>query len=350
MCGAKVKEPLSARDIRIFQSVIREYILTAEPVSSRKIARHYGLNLSPATIRNVMADLEDMGFLYQPHTSAGRVPTNRGFRLYVDSIVASTELSLPSKHAIEEKYRKASGELSSLMRETSRILSEFSHGTGIVMAPRFIDRVFRRIDFVLLRKGQILAVFVSQTGLVQNTVIELEEIAVTQDDLDKFSRYLNEILGGLTLRQVRQKILQEMREEENRYDAICYRALQLGQTVLSADYEAEVYVEGQDNLLDYPELAKAPKFKVLLNAFEKKSILLTILDKAMDAEGLHIVIGPENELQEMEDISFVLSPYAREQDILGSLGVVGPTRMNYLTIVPIVDYIAKVLSDHLKAL
>lgn len=345
-----MKEALTARDLRIFQSIIREYILTAEPVSSRRIAKNYGLGVSPATIRTVMADLEDMGFLYQPHTSAGRVPTGRGFRLYVDSIGENTELSISNKHAIEEKYRNTSGEFSALMRETSRILSEFSHGTGIVMAPRFIDTLFRRIDFVFLRRGQILAIFVSQAGLVQNKVIELEEVAVSQDDLDKFSRYLNEILGGLTLREVRQKIEQEMREEKNRYDIICYRALQLGQTALATDYEVEVYVEGQDNLLDYPELTKAPKLKALLSAFEKKSILLAILDKAMENEGMHIVIGPEHELREMEDISFVLSTYAREQHILGSLGVIGPTRMNYLTIVPMVDYIAKVLSGFLKEL
>lgn len=150
------------------------------------------------------------------------------------------------------------------------------------------------------------------------------------------------------MREVRHKIDKELREEKNRYDTLCYRALQRGHSVLATDYEADVYMEGRDNLLDYSELARAPTPKALLGAFEGKSILLAILDKAMENEGMHIVIGPENELQEVEDIRFVLSSYAREQQILGSLGVIGPTRMNYLTIVPMVDYIATVVSDRVR--
>lgn len=343
-----MKEILNQRNRLIFQSIIYEYILTARPVSSRSIAKKYGLNLSPATIRNVMADLEDFGYLYQPHTSAGRIPTDRGFRFYVDTILGNRELSLQKKEAIQEKYQKATGEIPGLMKETSKILSEFSHGTGVVMAPKFIDTIFRQIDFVLLRKDQILAVFVSQSGLVQNKVIEMDEETISQDDLGKYSRYLNEILSGLTLRKVRQKLVEEIKKEKNIYDRLFFKALKIGQSAFGGEQEVEVYVGGQDNLLDYPELATTEKMRALLKAFEEKSILLKILDKAMDNEGLQIFIGSENDLQDMEGLSFILSSYPRDRGVLGSLGVVGPTRMNYYNIIPIVDYIAKLLTNHLE--
>ena len=341
-------EVLTDRDKKIFASVIREYILTAEPVSSRKVAKKYNLDLSPATIRNVMADLEEMGFFFQPHASSGRVPTDKGFRFYVDTLLTKWELPVKKQEAIKEKYRKTSMRFSNLMKETSKILSEFSHGTGIVMAPKFFDTIFRRIEFVLLKKGEILAIFVSQSGLLQNKVIKMEEENITQDDLEKYSRYLNEILSGLTLREVRCKILSEMRKEQIIYNKLLSRALRLGKSALEYNREVEVYVEGQTNLLDWPEFTEIARMKALFRAFEEKTILLKILDKALEHKGLQIFIGSENELREMEDCSFILSSYSRDMNVLGTLGVMGPTRMNYYNIVPVVDYIAKLLTDYLE--
>jgi len=339
---------LTSRDKKIFTSVIHEYILTAEPVSSRKIAKKYNLDLSPATIRNVMADLEELGYFCQPHTSAGRVPTEKGFRFYVDTLLENRELSLDTKEAIRRKYQNTSTKSADFLKETSKILSEFTRGTGIVMAPKFVDAVFRRIAFVLLGKGQILAIFVSQSGFAQNKVIEIEEENITKDDLEKYSRYLNETLSGLTLREVRYKILLEMRKEQNAYNNLLSRALRLGQSALESNREVEVYVEGQTNLLDFPEFAAIERMKSLFRTFEEKTILLKILDKALEHKGLQIFIGSENELQEMEDCSFILSSYSQDKNALGALGVMGPTRMNYNDIVPIVDYIAKLLSDRLE--
>jgi len=340
---------LTPREQKIFQSIVREYINSGEPVSSQKIAKKYRLNLSPATVRNVMADLEVKGYLYQPHTSAGRIPTNTGLRLFVNFFLENKKLSPQKKEAIREKYQNICREISTLMKETSKILSEFSHGTGVVLAPKFIDTVFRRIDFVLLNQRKILVIFVSQSGSVQNKVIEIDEENISQDDLDKYSRYLNEILNGLTLREVRQKIFDEMQKDRNKYDRLLINALKLGQSTFIESEEVEVYVEGQSNLLDYPEIARSQeKIRALLNAFEEKSILLKILDRAMENPGLQVFIGSDDELQEIEGLSFILSSYSRDQNILGSLGVVGPTRMNYFMIIPVVDYIAKLLSDHLE--
>jgi heat-inducible transcriptional repressor len=295
-----------------------------------------------------MADLEELGYFYQPHTSAGRVPTEKGFRFYVDTLLESRELPSDTKEAIRRKYQNTPATSADFLKETSKILSEFTHGTGIVMAPKFVDTVFRRIAFVRLGRGQILAIFVSQSGFVQNKVIEIEEENITKGDLEKYGRYLNEILSGLTLREVRYRILLEMRKEQNVYNKLLSRALRLGQSALESKSEVEVYVEGQTNLLDFPEFSEIERMKSLFRTFEEKTILLKILDKALEHKGLQIFIGSENELQEMEDCSFVLSPYSQEDNALGALGVMGPTRMNYHDIVPIVDYIAKLLSDRLE--
>ena len=342
-----MKELLNDRNRKIFSSIVQEYIINAEPVSSRKIAKKYSLDLSSATIRNVMADLEEAGFLSHPHTSAGRVPTDQGFRFYVNTILNNRELSLVSKEAIKEKYQKFSPEFSVLMQETSKILSEFSQGTGVVMAPKIVDTVFRGIEFVFLRKNQILAIFVSQSGLMQKKLIEIDEENISQDDLDKYSRYLNETLSGFTLKAVRHKILEEMKKEQNIYNELFSRALKMGQSVLGNDIEVEVYVEGQANFFNYPEFVEVEKMKTIFKTLEEKTILVNILDKAMENTGLQIFIGAENQLAELGNCSFILSSYSRDRNVLGALGVVGPTRMNYYYIIPVVDYIAKFLSNYL---
>lgn len=343
-----MKELLNNRNRKIFSSIVQEYIINAEPVSSRKIAKKYSLDLSSATIRNVMADLEEAGFLSQPHTSAGRIPTDQGFRFYVNTILNNRELSLVSKEAIKEKYQKFSPEFSVLMQETSKILSEFSQGTGVVMAPKIVDTVFRGIEFVFLRKNQILAIFVSQSGLMQKKLIEIDDQGISQDDLDKYSRYLNETFSGFTLKEIRYKISKEMEKEQNRYNKLLSRALKMGQSVLVNDMEVEVYIEGQANFLNYPEFAEVEKMKTIFKTFNEKTVLLTILDKAMENTGLQIFIGAENQLPELENCSFILASYSsRNRNVLGALGVVGPTRMNYYYIIPVVDYIAKFLSNYL---
>ncbi|HNR12519.1 MAG TPA: heat-inducible transcriptional repressor HrcA [Thermodesulfobacteriota bacterium] len=341
-------QSLTERDMHILTSVVREFILTAEPVSSRKIAIKYGVDLSPATIRTVMADLEDMGLLHQPHTSAGRVPTQAGLRLYVNSIMKYSELPSFQKEAIREKYQHVPLDISHLLRKTSKILSEFSQAAGLVLAPRIVDTVFKRIDFLRLRKDSILAIFISRTGLVQTKAIAISGDDLTQDDLDKASHYLNSVLTGLTLREVRRKILEEMEKEQIMYNRLLSCALRMGEAALKDEKEFDVYIEGQTTFLDYPEFATVEKMKAILKTLEEKSILVSILDKALEAEGVRIFIGSENEYPEVADCTFILSAFYREDAVLGSLGVIGPTRMNYLHNIPVVDYIAHMLSAYLN--
>ena len=336
-------ELLLERSTNILHAVINEYIFTGEPVGSRTISKKYNVDLSPASIRNIMADLEEMGFLHQPHTSAGRIPTDEGWRYYVDCILKVRKLTKQEKETIESGYQPLSLEITDVMKETSLLLSKISRYTGIVLAPKFDNSIFKHIEFIKLNKEQILAIFVSKAGAIHNRVIETEE-NLSQDELYKFTRYLNQILTNLTLREVREKIIDEMKKESNMYNRLLSRALKLSQKVFGNYSEDDIYIGGKCNIFDCPEFYDVEKMKTILRAFEEKSILIKLLDKAMGADGIQIFIGTESQFQEMEGCSIVISPYTWKDYALGTLGVIGPTRMNYCDIVPIVDYTAKMVS------
>lgn len=336
-------ETLLERSTKILHAIINEYILTGEPVGSRTISKKYNLDLSPASIRNAMADLEEMGLLSQPHTSAGRIPTDEGLRYYVDCILKVRELTKQEKQTIKSGYRPLNLEIIDVMKETSLLLSKISRYTGIVLAPKFNNRIFKHIEFIKLNENQILIVFVSKEGIIHNKVIQIEE-NLSQDELYKFTRYLNEILTGLTLREIREKIIDEMKKESNMYDRLLSRALKLSQKVFGNYPDDDIYIGGKCNIFDFPEFCDVEKMKTILRTFEEKNILIKLLDKAMEADGIQIFIGTESQFQEMEGCSIVTSPYTWKDYALGTIGVIGPTRMNYCDVVPIVDYIAKMVS------
>ncbi len=331
----------------VLESVILEYIKGGVPVGSRAIAKKYGLNVSPATIRNVMADLEDLGLLYQPHTSAGRVPTELGLRVYIDSIVKIQQLSALDRERIKRSYRGGASRIEGLLKETSKVLSSFSKQAGVVLTPRFSQTVFRRIEFVRLRSSMVMTILVSQAGIVHNMIFEIEE-DIAQDQLDKYGRYLNEMLQNLTLYQVKERLLELMKKEKVLFDRLLSRALEISQKALEQNVEeSELYIDGRTNLLDNPELADVEQLRRIFSAFEEKGKIIDLLDKSMSAEGVNIFIGSESELMDMESVSFITSPYASGDEVLGTLGVIGPTRMDYSRIIPLVDYTAKLLSKML---
>ncbi len=339
---------LNERFKKVLELIIMDYICSPEPVGSRTICKRYDIQLSPATIRNVMADLEDLGFLWQPHTSAGRIPTDKAFRFYVDEILSVQSLNQTEREKIRQKYRISQYDIPEVMRETSRILSGLSHHTGVVLTPKIASTIFKHIQFIRLSIDQILAVFVASTGAVQNRVIQMEG-NLSQDELDKISRYLNEMLEGLTLAQVRGKILKEMEGESITYDLLMKQALKLGYRAFSSQKENELYIEGKMNILDEPEFANIEKMKILVRAFEEKSLLITLLDKCLAGEGVQVTIGSENECSEMEGCSLVSSPYGRTDRTLGILGILGPRRMNYSWVIPLVEYTAELLTEMLES-
>ncbi|GAB7024964.1 heat-inducible transcriptional repressor HrcA [Geotalea toluenoxydans] len=339
-------EQLSPRGRQILEAIIEDYIVTAEPVGSRTITRRHPMSLSPATVRNVMSDLEEMGFLASPHTSAGRIPTDKAYRFYVNSLLSVRNIGRDEQEEILRRCSVTGKDMAEVLKETSRMLSSTSHYMGIVVAPRFDANVFRQIEFVKLGSRRLLAILVSQNGTVQNRIIEADE-DIPADDLVKMSNYLNDLLEGLTIAQVRSKLLQEMQSDKAKYDRFMARALALSTKTIDEDV-AEIFIEGQVNIFDQPEFADVAKMKEIFRTFEKKSTILQLFDRAIAAEGVQIYIGAESHLSDMPGMSLITSTYVTGQNTLGVLGVVGPTRMGYAKVIPIVDYTAKLVSRLLE--
>lgn len=341
-----MSEKLSDRGKLVLEAIIEDYIATAEPIGSRTISRKHSFSLSSATVRNVMSDLEEMGFLASPHTSAGRIPTEKAYRFYVDSLLEVKNFSHDDREDIRRRCQLTGKDIGEVLQETSRMLSATSHYMGIVIAPRFTANIFRQIEFVKLGNKRVLAILVSQNGSVQNKIIETdEEFAAT--DLLKMANYLNELLQGYTIDQVRRKLLEEMESEKIRYDAMLANALRLSEKTLE-DMDTQVFIEGQANILDQPEFADAARMKEIFRAVEKKSQLLELLDLSMVAEGVQIFIGAESHLYNMPGMSLITSSYMTGKNTLGVLGVIGPTRMGYAKVIPIVDYTAKLVTRLLE--
>ncbi|MCF8031493.1 MAG: heat-inducible transcriptional repressor HrcA [Desulfarculaceae bacterium] len=337
-------DDLSQRARLVLASVVATYIATAEPVGSRTISKQENVSFSAATIRNVMADLEGMGFLTQPHVSAGRIPTPDGMRFYVESILELDELDESVKQAIRSQLSGHQlNDLNDIFKATSRALSQISRQASLVAVPSPEQEVFRHMEFVRLAAGLILVVLVSKAGGVQNRIIEAEE-DISQEELDKYSRYLNDLLADLTLSQVKQRVAQEMAQERNRFDAVLSRALTLGKQALSSRSEGDLLVDGQSNLMDQPEFRDVVRLRGIFQAFEEKSTLLRLLDKALTAQGVRLLIGSESEQSELEGLSLVTSAYGDQDQPMGALGIIGPTRMDYSKVIPMVDFTARVVS------
>ena len=345
--GQEMNDNLSERSRQILEAIIDDYIRTAEPVGSRSVARRHGLALSPATVRNVMSDLEEMGFLSSPHTSAGRVPTDKAFRFYVDSLLQVGAIDQSQQEEIRRHYRRNGRDVGEILKETSRVLSSISHYIGIVITPRFTADIFRQIEFVKLCGRRILVILVSESGIVQNRIIE-SDADLDAEDLVRMSNYLNSLLKGLTISEVKRRIVREMENEKVLYDALLGRALRLSEQSLE-DSSADVFIEGQVNILEQPEFADVEKMKEIFRAFEEKSQLISLLDRCMNTDRVSIFIGAENFLSRMNRMSVVTAPYASGPNTIGVLGVIGPTRMGYDRVIPIVDYTARILSEILES-
>lgn len=339
---------LNARMKEILKMIVEDYIQTAEPVGSRTVSKKLESTLSPATIRNIMADLEELGLLYQPHPSAGRIPTERGLRYYIDHLLDIRELSKEEQERIRSDYLHHQLEGKELFREACRILSSSSHYLAVVWAPRMGMLVLQHIEFVKLKKHLILAILISSTGLVQNRIIEMEE-DLSQSELDHLSDYLNHLLTGLTLYEVREKLIEQMRIEKYTYDRLLEQAIKLGERALGSFDETDVFIEGRTNILQQPEFGNISIMSDLFRAFEEKATMVKLLDKCLQPKGVQISIGSESEIQEMEVCSLVTSTYGCKGRVWGALGVIGPRRMNYSKIIPLVDYSAKLLSQILES-
>ena len=333
---------LSERSKSILNAIISSYIATAEPVGSRTITKRYEMGISPATVRNIMADLEEMGYLLQPHISAGRVPTDKAYRFYIDMLLEVKALPKQQEEAINN-YPLPREDFHHLMQETSRLLSGLSHYCGVVMAPKPAETVYKHIEFIRLSGRKALAIFVSNSGIIHNRMISLDE-DLTQKELEQVSAFLNRELSGKTLNEIRARILALMEEDRNKYTKLLARLMHTWQdTVEEQSDEGELFVGGLSEMFNIPDFHDMARMKELFYAFEEKHRLLKLLDRAMDAEGVQVFIGSENPFFDMQGVSLVVASYKGEGNVVGTLGVIGPSRMPYNTVIPLVDCTAKVL-------
>ena len=338
---------LTSRQQEVLKAVIDDHIVTAEPIGSRTISRRYAFHLSPASIRNIMADLEELGCLAQPHTSAGRVPTDLGYRVYVDRLMQPEGVLPAEAQRIQEGVAARRAEAEEVLRDAGRLLADLTHYTCLVMAPRLQQDTFRRIDFVDLGRERLLVVFVSTSGLVHQKVVALED-PLSTEELGRISRYLNEVLEGKTLTEVRAFVLARMAEEKILYDRLLASALSLARKALEGEEETEVFVDGAVHFARQPEFADVEKMRAIFAAFEEQSKLVRILDGCLRNPQVTVMIGDEGPISVLTGVSLIASPYRVGGAVVGAVGLVGPTRMPYARMVPLVAYTATLVSQALS--
>jgi heat-inducible transcriptional repressor len=337
---------LDERKKSVLLEVVNDYIQKAEPVGSRSISKIHVEKLSPATIRNVMSDLEDMGYLRQPHPSAGRVPTDQGYQFYVDQL-------LNPQNFLEELEDQScdygNGNPQEVLETACSLLSKTTNQTGLVMLPAFSHTLFKHIEFIKVASGKALAVFYSDLGVLQNKIIPLEK-DITQEQLTSISNYLNKEFSGKTIQSIREEILFRFKNEREHYDQLMKKALDLSTRLFAEDIEeSSLLVEGALNLLDHPEFTgDLEKIKSLLITLEEKSKLVKLLDRCLKHDGMTILIGEENLDEEMEGCSLIAQNYQIGEEKLGSLAIFGPKRMDYKKIIGIVNQTAKTVSTLLS--
>jgi len=335
---------IGIRAKKVLHAVVSEYLATGDAVGSQTVARRYALEISPATVRSVMGDLENEGLLRHPHTSAGRIPTDRGLRLYVDTLLRVRSLSVSEKEDIRGRLGPAT-ELQEVMQRVTRLLRELSHLAVIVQAPRPESDAVSHVEFVRLREGQLLAVIATASGQIQNKLIPID-FPLSPGDLDRINNYLNGLVAGLTLDQMRGRVLQELdREREcSASDSVLARALALAAAVMPVAAAAgEILLDGQSNLV--AEAADLERARCVLRTLEEKDQIVKLLDRTLAAPGICVYIGAEANLADLSDISVVAASYGNDERPLGTIGVIGPSRMNYSRVIPLVDFTADVITE-----
>jgi heat-inducible transcriptional repressor len=337
------------RSLFLFRALVEHFIHDGQPVGSRTLARDTGLDLSPATIRNVMADLEDLGLLHSPHTSAGRVPTVKGYRLFVDSLLRVHSLNEAEVRRIAREMDPGEG-VQVLMERTSSMLSEITRLAGIVMLPRPAQKALRHIDFVSLSDNRILVIMVMSDQEIQNRIIHTAR-PFKAAELQQASGFLNAMYSGRDLQTVREDLLRELTRIKDDVQQIMQVAIEIAQKAFDSGSSGGDYVmSGQTNLMDVAELCDVEKLKKLFESFNRKRDILHLLEQAINARGVQIFIGEESGYEVLDNCSIVTSPYELDGQVLGVLGVIGPTRMDYERVIPIVDVTAKMLGSALNSL
>jgi len=340
-------DDLDSRAREVLREIIVQHVATGEAVSSRSLARSGRFQLSPASLRNVMADLEDLGYLQQPHTSAGRIPTDRGYRFFIDHLMRSRVLSSRDRETIDEEVRNAN-EIDEVLQSTSRLLSDLSDQVGVVFMPTLLQFAIRSMDFILVAENKIMCIIVGTNGVVVNKVVESHHI-FTREELEKISRYITTQFSGMTLDAIRRRLIRMTEEERAQHDEMLQKTISLGIVAVNdvAPVEHELYVEGTTSMLMKPEFANAFAMRKTMLALQERERLIELLNSCLTEDALQIIIGSETDFTQVHNFSLVARRYGAHAP-LGMVGIIGPMRMEYARMAPLVDYLSRALSRKIE--
>jgi len=339
---------LDPRAREVLREIVMQHISSGEAISSRTLAKCGRFDLSPASLRNVMADLEDLGYLQQPHTSAGRVPTDRGYRFFINHLMKSRSLTPREREEIDDQVTHAT-EMEDVLHQASALLSKLSDQVGVVFMPTIIQFAIRSMDFISVAESKILCVIVGINGVVVNKVIETRFV-FTRDELEKISRYITAEFSGATLDVIRRRLIRLTEQERAQHDQMLQKTISLGIEAVNdvAPLDHELYVEGAASILNKPEFADAVSLRKTFLALQEKEKLVEILESCLMADGLQILIGSESDFTQVHNFSIVARRYGTQAAPLGMVGIIGPMRMEYARMAPLVDYLGRALSRKIE--
>ena len=348
--SAETSNPIpNDRGQHLLRVLIQRYIRDGQPVGSRTLSKDAGLDLSPATIRNVMSDLEEMGLVSAPHTSAGRIPTPKGYRLFVDTLVRYQQPDEGEVRRIQAQIRGESDNPEGLIGAISSLLSDFTSMAGVVTVPRPPQVTLRQIEFLPLSENRILVILVVNDREVQNRILHTER-DYSSSDLQHAQNYINEHYAGIDLAQVRSKLLEDLDSTRDSMNQTMHGIISVAQSAMdgATDPNNKYVVAGETNLMDFAELSDVDTLRGLFDAFSRKQLILELLDRSINANGVQIFIGEESGYRIFDGCSVITAPYHVDDETIGVLGVIGPTRMAYDRVVPIVDVTARLLESALS--
>lgn len=335
------------RKQKVLLAIVHDFIATAEPVGSRTIAKKYRLGVSPATIRNEMADLEEQGYIEQPHTSAGRIPSEQGYRYYVDYLMKKQELSIEEEALIRREYEAKVRDVGQVIQKTGLLLSQLTHYTAMVLTPQMGTSSFKHIQLVSMHPSQAMVIVVMDNGSVHHRMIEVPE-SISYTDMETISGVLNAKLQGLAMESIKLTLMKEIYFELAKHKHILDLAMELIQDSLVLKAEDKIYLGGVFNMLNQPEFHNVEKVKTLLGIMEQEKMLRDLLAGGDRSDGVTVRIGGEIKHQDIKECSMITAPYTVCGRRIGSIGVLGPTRMEYAKVVSIVDFMTKNLSQAME--
>ena len=340
-------EILTNREIEILESIVQHFVITGDPVGSRTLSKRGKRKLSPASIRNVMADLEDKGFLDHPHTSAGRVPTTKGYRHYVDNLIDLVELSEEEKVIIKENIGQFSGDIDFILEKTLQVLTRISNLLGVILTPKFDEGTLEKIDIIKASSEKLLVILSIKDGIAKTILLEVHH-ELSSDPLNKVVLLINERLAGLKIKEIKSTFHDRLRDLKDEESGLIRLFIDSAEKLFDFSRYSNVLYSGASNILNYPEFSDVNKFSTLIELFEEKNIIIHMLEKRSIPPELKVTIGDENEEELVQNCSIITAPYTIG-DVDGILGVIGPTRMVYQRVIPVVDFTAKFITNILHS-